>query len=393
MFGKCKQYLNILSIFVFSILINACVSAQNAKYPIPAAENFNVYLGKLKNKKVGLVVNQTSMVGNKHLVDTLISSGISVNKIFAPEHGFRGTADAGEHVKNGIDEKSKVSIVSLYGKNYKPFPEQLKGLDIVVFDIQDVGARFYTFISTLHYVMEACAENNIPVIVLDRPNPNGQYFDGPVLDTAFKSFVGMHPIPIVHGLTMAELANMINGEGWLKNKVKCNLEVVLCANYTHESTYSLPIKPSPNLPNDLAITLYPSLCLFEGVRQASVGRGTTTPFQIYGGVNPAFGKYTFVPKAIEGMDKKPKFKDSTCYGHNLIEENAIKKEFTLKYVLDMYQNSPDTAKFFNPFFDKLAGNNTLRKAIKAGKSESEIRKMWKDDLKKYAVLRKKYLLY
>lgn len=353
------------------------------------------YLQILKNKQVALVVNQTSSFEKIHLVDSLLKLKINIKTIFAPEHGFRGTADAGEHVNNSKDISTGLAIISLYGKNSKPTPEQLQGIEVIVFDIQDVGARFFTYISTLHYIMEACAEQNIKVIVMDRPNPNGNYVDGPVLNMKFKSFVGMHPVPVVHGLTIGEYAQMINGEKWLKNGIICDLTIIKCKNYNHKISYVLPIKPSPNMPNNVAIKLYPSLCLLEGVEQASLGRGTLFPFQVYGGLQAEFGDFTFTPIPIEGMDKNPKYNGKLCFGKDLRKSNDTLQGFTLKYVLDMYSKTKDTSTFFikNLFFDKLAGTDQLRLAIKAGKTEEQIRKDWQLDLNAFKVIRKKYLLY
>lgn len=358
--------------------------------PKPAAENLSSYLKLLKGKKIALVVNQTSTVGKTHLADTLLASGIQIIKIFSPEHGFRGKADAGEHVNNETDSKTGLPVISLYGRNKKPDREQLKDVDIIVFDIQDVGVRFYTYISTLHYVMEAAAENNKEVLILDRPNPNGFYIDGPVLDTSCASFVGMHPIPIVHGLTVGELAGMINGEKWLTGGKNCKLTVIKATSYTHKSHYSLPVKPSPNLPNDLSIRLYPSLCLFEGTN-ISVGRGTLFPFQAIGFPDTAFGRFTFTPKSIEGMAKNPPCENKLCYGVDFREKEPV--NFTLKYLIDFYRLYPDKKHYFNNFFEKLAGNKELRKQIEQGMTEAQIRKTWEKDLDNYRTMRKKYLLY
>ena len=330
----------------------------------------NEYLPRLYGKKVGLVVNHTSIVGNTHLADTLLSLNIEVSKVFAPEHGFRGSADAGEKVKDGVDSKTGIPIISLYGKNKKPTPEQLNGIEVVIFDIQDVGARFYTYISTMHYVMEACAENNIPVIVLDRPNPNGMYVDGPVLDTSVSSFVGLHPIPIVHGLTVGELANMINGEKWLKNGIKCDLTIIKNQGYTHESSYSLPVKPSPNLPNDLSISLYPSLCLFEGTT-ISVGRGTYEPFQQIGHPDLMDMPHEFIPRRIDGMSKYPPHENEICRGLKF-DDKPFSSGFTLKYLIDFYNQFENKDGYFNDFFTKLAGSKVLAQQIKDGKSEKQI---------------------
>ena len=322
----------------------------------------------------------------------MISKDISVKKVFAPEHGFRGTADAGEHVKDGIDSKTGVPLISLYGSNKKPNQQQLKDIDVVVFDIQDVGARFYTYISTLHYVMEACAEAGIYLIVLDRPNPNGHYIDGPILENEHQSFVGMHPVPVVHGLTIGEYAQMINGEGWLKNNVKCELRVIKMRHYTHQTPYSLPIKPSPNLPNDQAINLYPSLCFFEGTF-INAGRGTEMQFQIFGAPSLPASKYTFeyTPQANEGA-KNPKFKGQLCHGKDLRNEPRLSK-INLEWLIEAYNANGKKSGFFNSFFVKLAGTEKLQKQIEQGLSAEEIRDSWKEGLENFKEIRKKYLLY
>lgn len=361
---------------------------------LPAADRPDIYLPLLKGKRVALAVNQTSVLSqrdNLHLVDFLIQSGIEVKKVFVPEHGFRGDADAGELVKNQIDAKTGLPLVSLYGASKKPSKEAFSDVDVVIFDIQDVGIRFYTFISTLHYLMEACAEQNKPLMILDRPNPNGDYVDGPILKEGYTSFVGMHPIPVVHGLTVGELAQMINGEGWLENKVKAPIEIIPIANWTHDTHYSLPIKPSPNLPNDVAIRLYPSLCYFEGT-DVSLGRGTLFPFQVYGYPDPKFGDFTFTPVSIEGMSKNPPQQDKQCFGKDLRNE-SLSHRFTLSYLLEAYQLSGKKEQFFNNFFDKLAGSDQLRKDMLAGKSEAEIRATWQAGLEAYKTLRQSYLLY
>ncbi|EAY26574.1 exo-beta-N-acetylmuramidase NamZ family protein [Microscilla marina] len=358
------------------------------------AAQMNKYIPLLKGKKIALVVNQTSVVGNTHLVDSLLALNLPIQKVFAPEHGFRGKADAGEHVKNSKDTKTNLPIISLYGKNKKPSPQQLADIDWVVFDIQDVGARFYTYISTMHLVMEACAENNKKVLVLDRPNPNGHYVAGPMLNPRLKSFVGMHPIPIVHGLTVGELAKMINQEKWLKGRRSCKLTIIKVKNYTHQTRYSLPVKPSPNLPNNLSIALYPSLCLFEGT-QISVGRGTYSPFQMIGYPEKKFGKDTFTPKSIPGMSKYPKHKNKVCYGIDFRHKDntGLIKGFSLKYLIDYYRKFGNKAKFFNGYFDTLVGNFSLQQKIKKGWTAEAIEKSWEKDLKKYKTLRRKYLLY
>lgn len=362
--------------------------------PLPGADQPDRYLPLLKGKKVGLVVNQTSVLTQQeglHLVDFLLKEGVKVQKVFVPEHGFRGTADAGEVVKNDTDKETGLPLVSLYGDNKKPSKSSLADLDLVVFDLQDVGLRFYTYISTLHYLMEACAENGKPLIILDRPNPNGDYIDGPLLRKEFSSFVGMHPIPVIHGLTVGELAQMINGEGWLSNGIKADIQVIKTENWKHSTPYKLPVKPSPNLPNDLSIRLYPSLCFFEGT-DISVGRGTYFPFQVYGAPDGKYGDFTFTPKSINGMSKNPPHENQLCYGSDLREE-PLDHRFTLDYLLDMYKKSGKGAAFFNGFFDKLAGTDQLRKDIIAGKTESEIRQSWEEDLENYRNTRQQYLLY
>lgn len=360
---------------------------------IPGSAQFEAYLPSLKGKNIALVVNHTSVVGKTHLADTLLSLGVTVKNIFAPEHGFRGTADAGAHIDNEVDRKTGLSLISLYGKHKKPTPEDLQGIDVVLFDIQDVGARFYTYSSTLHYVLEACAENKVPLLVLDRPNPNGHYVDGPVLEKAQASFVGLNPIPVVHGCTLGELARMINGEGWLANGAKALLSVIPVANYTHASPVHVTIAPSPNLPNDQAIALYPSLCLFEGTN-VSIGRGTDLQFQVAGTNIAGLGDYTFTPVPKPGaMD--PPLKGQICYGYNLSSLPVRNIGFSLKYLFYFYQKSGLGEKFFTSpsFFDKLAGTDSLRLAIIAGRSEKEIRDSWEPGLVQYRKMRQNYLLY
>jgi uncharacterized protein YbbC (DUF1343 family) len=363
------------------------------------AENYTAYLPLLKDKKVGIVTNQTGVLNyyspeetqvNLNIVDFLLAKKINLQKIFAPEHGFRGTADAGEHVVDGKDTKTGLPIISLYGDNKKPKAEQLAGVDILIFDLQDVGARFYTYISSLHYVMEACAENNIRLIVLDRPNPNGSIVDGPILEKEFTSFVGMHPVPLLHGMTIGEYAQMINGEKWLKNEVKCKLIVIPCLNYKHDMFYSLPIKPSPNLPNDQAINLYASLCLFEGTN-VSVGRGTEKQFQIYGSPFLPKTEFSFTPIPNFGA-KDPLYKNQLCYGEDLTKAAKVSK-LELKWIIKAYNETSDKTKFFNPFFTKLAGTKKLQQQIEAGTSDADIRKSWEKGLKDFKEIRKKYLIY
>ena len=353
------------------------------------AEQIDLYLPDLQGKNVAMVVNHTSLVGKTHLVDTLLSLGIRIRKIFAPEHGFRGEADAGEKVNNSSDAKTGLPLISLYGKNKKPAPEQLADIEVVVFDIQDVGARFYTYTSTMHYVMEACGENAKKLLILDRPNPNGNYVDGPVLNLKYKSFIGMNPIPVVHGMTVCELANMINGEGWLKGNIRCDLKTIKAKNYEHRKSYVLPVRPSPNLPNQQAILMYPTVCLFEGTR-ISVARGTDFPFQAIGGLRPEYGSFQFIPRSTAGS-KEPLHQDKICYGLDLRNEKP--EGLSLRYLLDFYGKSPEKDKFFNNYFDTLAGTDQLRLQIITGMTEAQIRQSWQPDLEKYKLLRKKYLLY
>lgn len=359
---------------------------------LTGAENIEAYFPILQDKKVGIVTNQSGILSDKtHLVDFLLARKIDLKKIYAPEHGFRGTADAGELIKDGKDTKTGLPIISLYGNNKKPKPEQLKGIDIMVFDLQDVGARFYTYISTLHYIMEACAENKITLIVLDRPNPNGSIVDGPVLEKEFTSFVGMHPIPLLHGMTIGEYAQMINGEKWLRDGVQCELKVIRCLNYKREMPYSLPVKPSPNLPNDQAINLYASLCLFEGTN-VSLGRGTEKQFQIYGSpFLPKKSEFSFTPMPNLGA-KDPVHKGVLCYGEDL---STIKKvnRLELQWLIKAYKLTSDKTKFFNDFFPKLAGTKKLQQQIEAGFPEEKIRDSWKKGLEDFKLMRQKYLIY
>lgn len=385
------QRFKILSILTF------IVGSLQAQALRTGAEQTEKLLPLLHHKRVALVVNQTSIVGQAqtHLLDTLLSMGVDVKKVFAPEHGFRGNADAGETVKNGRDVKSGLPILSLYGKNKKPTQEQLADIDVVVFDIQDVGARFYTYISTMHYVMEACAEQNKQLIITDRPNPCDDV-DGPIREAGKKSFVGMHPIPILHGCTVGELAQMINGEGWLKDKVKCRLTVIPVAGWKHGQSYSLPVKPSPNLPNDQSIALYASLCPFEGT-DISVGRGTYMPFQIIGSPTLKGCSYSFTPQPLEGFDKNPLHKGTACYGHDLRHTKAP-QGLSLEYILIYYKEYKEQGKadkfFTRPsWFDLLMGTSTVRQQIMAGKDEATIRQSWQEGLIRYKKMRKKYLLY
>ena len=358
-------------------------------------ERLEAYLHLVEGKKVGFVGNHTSIIDRTHLVDSFLTLGINVVKVFSPEHGFRGTADAGEKVNNEIDAKTGLTIISLYGKNKKPTVNQLKGIDVLIFDIQDVGVRFYTYISTLHYVMEAAAEQNIKVIVLDRPNPNGHYIDGPILEEKYKSFVGLHPVPVVHGMTIGEYAQMINGEKWLKNGVSCDLIVVECRNYSHQKEFNVSVPPSPNLPNMNAIYLYPSLCFFEGT-PISVGRGTAAPFQQLGHPTLIKYQYSFTPKPTVGA-KNPKLLGKKCYGVNLTNQEIVEprnwKKLDLSYLIECYEMYPEKDNYFTNFFNLLAGNSSLQEAIKSGKTATEIRASWKNGIEEYRVIREKYLLY
>jgi len=354
-------------------------------------DNYEKYLPLLKDKKIGIVTNQTGILSDKtHLVDFLLEKKMAIQIIFAPEHGFRGTADAGEHVVDGKDAKTGLSIISLYGDNKKPKPAQLAGIDVMVFDLQDVGARFYTYISSLHYVMEACAENGIPLIILDRPNPNGSIVDGPLLEKEFTSFVGMHPIPLLHGMTIGEYAKMVNGEKWLKDGIQCKLTVIACTNYKREMHYSILVKPSPNLPNAQSINLYASLCLFEGTN-VSVGRGTETQFQIYGSPFLTKTNFSFTPKPNFGA-KDPLYNGKECFGEDLTAYPKLNR-LELKWLLKAYQTTSDKTKFFNAFFTKLAGTKKLQQQIETGVSEEKIRESWKKDLEVFKKMRTKYLIY
>jgi uncharacterized protein YbbC (DUF1343 family) len=361
---------------------------------IVGAEQPEAYLNKLTGKKVGLVVNQSSLVKEKHLVDFLLENKISIVKIFALEHGFRGDVDRGGKLKDEKDEKTGIPIVPAYGNNRKLSREQLADVEIIVFDIQDAGARFFTYISSLHEIMEACATYSKPLLVLDRPNPLGDYVDGPVREPKFKSFVGMHAIPVVHGLTVAELAQMINGEKWLEGGKTCQLEIVKVKNYKHSDKYELPVKPSPNLPNHLSVRLYPSLCFFEGT-VISIGRGTTFPFQVIGYPDPSMGDSLFIPVDMPGMQMDPEHEGKVCYGLDLRRLNPDTITFSLKYLIGFYQKFPEKDKFFNRpnWINLLAGNDKLLKQIQSGVPEAEIRASWKPELEKYKAMRKKYLLY
>ena len=360
---------------------------------VSAAMQLDDYLPMLEGKRVGVVGNQTSIIGKTHLVDSLLSLSVDIRKIYTPEHGFRGKADAGAKVNSSKDEKTGLPIVSLYGKNKKPTPEMLQGIDVILFDLQDVGVRFYTYISTMSYVMEAAAENGLPVIVLDRPNPNGFYVDGPVLKTENKSFVGMHQVPVVYGMTIGEYAMMVNGEGWLKGGINCDLTVIPIKDYNRNAIYELPVKPSPNLPNWESVYLYPTLCFFEG-SIVSLGRGTETPFQVYGHPDMR-GSYTFTPKSTSGASK-PLLEGQRCRGENLVEyahdyaHNA--NELHLEWIIEAYQQLKGKD-FFIDYFRLLAGDKQLRRDIENGKSADEIRTSWENDLEAFKAVREKYLMY
>lgn len=374
-------------------LLLLCLSTKAQTTSVtPGAARTGQYLPLLKGKRVALLVNQTATIGQTHLVDSLLKLNVKITKIFSPEHGFRGHADAGEKVGNSKDEATGLPIVSLYGKHRKADAGDLEDVDVLIFDIQDVGTRFYTYISSLQDLMESAAANKKLLIVLDRPNPNGHYVDGPVLDTAFRSFVGMQPIPIVHGMTVGEYARMLNGEKWLAKKRACRLKVITCQGYTHNTMYQLPIKPSPNLPNMASIYLYPSTCFFEGT-PLSLGRGTDKPFQVFGHPSLPQNLYQFTPRSVPGA-KNPPLLDQLCYGYDLSGEvNNTGNQVQLKWIIKAYELFPEKDKFFNDFFNKLAGNSTLAAQIKAGTSEADIRKSWEPRLLKFKKTRKKYLLY
>ncbi len=390
---------SLLSLFIFSFCAqkstdnteNTSSPPEKPLEPMVGAADFDAYIPSLENKNIALVVNQTSNVGNHHLVDTLLAKGVNIVKIFAPEHGFRGDGYRGETIESEVDDKTGLPLVSLYGKNKKPTETMLSNVDVVIFDIQDVGARFFTYISTMHKVMESCATFNKAFIVLDRPNPHGNYVDGPVLDPAFMSFIGMHKIPISHGLTVGELATMINEEGWLENSLKCDLTVVKCKNYTHDTPYELPMWPSPNLPDQTSVLFYPSLCLFEGTA-ISVGRGTKIPFQIIGYPDKKFGDYNFTPKSIVGMSKYPKHENIECWGINFQGEE-MNLSIGLKYLIEFYDKFDKKDEFFLESFNLLAGTDQLKAQIQNGIDVNTIVESWQPKLNEFKALRKKYLVY
>tara|TARA_B100001778_G_C18598672_1_gene636071 strand:+ start:810 stop:1949 length:1140 start_codon:yes stop_codon:yes gene_type:complete len=378
--AKIKQI-----IFIFILLYNFSIYGENL---IVGAERTQLYLPLLEKKNVAIVGNHTSLIKQTHLVDSLLKHNINIVKVFSPEHGFRGKRDAGEKINNEIDKKTGIGIISLYGKNKKPKKSQLKNIDIIIFDIQDVGARFYTYISTMHYVLEAASEENKKVIILDRPNPNGHYIDGPILENNYKSFVGMHKVPIVHGMTIGEYATMIVGEKWIKEK--CDLTIIKMLNYNRKIAYKLSVKPSPNLPNSKSINLYPSLCLFEGTN-VNIGRGTEKPFQHFGSPQLIHYSYSFIPKSGPGS-KHPKHENKTCYGVNL-ESHSFLSNINLDWLIEAYNQTSNKEDFFNSFFDKLAGTEKLKKQIISGKNTNEIKETWKVGLNQFKKIRKKYLLY
>lgn len=386
--------MKVLKSLILLLFLSLSGFAQSNKV-IVGAESTNEYFPILKNKRVAIMSNHTGMVGKEHLVDILVKNKINMICILSPEHGFRGNADAGEHVSSSVDEKTGIPIRSLYdGKDQKPSPETMDSFDILIIDIQDVGLRFYTYYITMARLMDACAEYNKKVIVLDRPNPNGHYIDGPILDMKHKSGVGWLPIPVVHGMTLGELAMMINGERWLPQSRVCDVTVIKCKNYTHQTLYRLPVAPSPNLPNMKSIYLYPSTCLFEAT-PVSLGRGTEFPFQVYGHPNMKGYSFSFTPRSIPGAKNPPQL-DRECFGvdlRNIPDEEIFKKGFDLSYIIDAYKNLNLDDHFFRPFFEKLVGVSYIRKMIMEGRSADEIKAMWKDDVEKFRQQRKPYLLY
>lgn len=389
---KMRRTLFSLAFFMLISLSPACTARQ---YPVPGADQIELYKHLIEGKTVAIVANQTSLIGTTYLVDTLLSLGIHIKEIFAPEHGFRDLADAGETIENGKDIQTGIPVISLYGKHLKPTSDELAGIDVIIFDIQDVGTRFYTYISTLHYILESCAENHVKCLVLDRPNPNGFYFDGNVLDTAYRSFVGIDPVPVVHGMTVGEYAGMLNGEGWLKNGVKCDLFVIKCRNYAHQTLYDLPVKPSPNLPNQNAVYLYPSICFFEGTA-ISLGRGTSFPFQVFGSPELPDRGFSFIPESVPGA-KNPVLLGIKCFGTDLRDASkkklVPKPELNLGWLISAYNDFPQKDKFFNSYFDVLAGGPALREQIQKGMTAVQIRETWKEELVKFGKIREKYLLY
>lgn len=385
-----------ITVVLISLAINSCGNEVTQEVILPGIYQTDIYFPLLKSKRIALVANKTSKFKSVHLIDSLISAQIDVTIIFAPEHGFEMDYEAGAAVKSESYNKESLQIISLYGKNYKPQKKDLEHIDIIIFDLQDVGVRFFTYLSTLHYVMEVCAELNKSLILLDRPNPNGFYIDGPVLDTAFSSFVGMHPVPIVYGMTIGEYAKMINGEGWLKDSLVCDLRVVPCVAYTHKSKYALPVSPSPNLPDTLSVELYPTLALFEG-SPVSIGRGTEFPFQVVGHPDYPVREYTFTPKSIPGKSENPKFKDQICFGLDFRNDSTLmligKNKVDLEFVIKVWNDLGAKKDFFTSYFNLLAGNDKLCQQIYHGMTAKEIRKNWETDLDNFKKIRDKYLIY
>ena len=388
-----KRFISAIAFSIFIFTSSSCIGDE--RQPIPGANQLELYKNIIEGKSVAVVANQTSMIGSTHLVDKLLSIEINIKVIFSPEHGFRNLADAGEIINNGKDPETGIPLISLYGSHLKPTSQDLSGIDVVIFDIQDVGTRFYTYISTLHYIMESCAENHVKCLVLDRPNPNGFYFDGNILDTAYSSFVGMDPVPVVHGMTVGEYAGMINSEGWLKNGAKCDLIVIKCKNYSHKTLYDLPVKPSPNLPNQTSVYLYPSICFFEGTA-ISLGRGTSFPFQVFGSPDLPDKGFSFIPESVPGA-KNPPLLGIKCFGTDLrdaIEKKlAPKPELNLDWLISAYNDFPQKDKFFTSYFDVLAGGPVLREQIQKGMTSEQIRETWKEGLARFSKIRQKYLLY
>lgn len=392
---KCKIQL-ILSLLVFSLYCCAPPDVAGNKRIKTGAEQTGKYIQQLKDKNIALVANHTSVVNNTNLLDTLLALGVHVKQVFSPEHGFRGNGDAGETIHSFVDEKTGLPVISLYGSSKKPTSENLAGIDVVIFDLQDVGVRYYTYISTMHYVMEACAENNVELLILDRPNPNGFYVDGPVLDTNYRSFVGMHPVPIVHGMTIAEYALMINGEGWLKNSIRCKLNYIPCQNYTHDSLYKLPVPPSPNLQNMQAVYLYPSLGFFEGT-VLNVGRGTEFPFQVFGSPDLKDSGFSYTPRSIDGASKFPLHENQKCYGVDLrnypVKKVIESKSINLDWLVLGFSYSNNSKGFFNLYFYNISGTKQLKDQIIQKKTVREIHESWQPELAKFKNVRKKYLIY
>ena len=388
-----KKFLFVLAFFSVILTYSTCFGVDSI--PLPGANQIELYLKIIEGKSVAVVANQTSMVGQTYLIDNLLNIGIYIKVIFAPEHGFRNLADAGETITGGKDSETGIPVISLYGSHLKPTAADLAGIDIAIFDIQDVGTRFYTYISTLHNLLEACGENHVKCLILDRPNPNGFYFDGNIPDTTYRSFVGMDPIPIVHGMTVGEYAQMLNGEGWLKGGVKCDLTVIKCKNYDHQTLYVLPVKPSPNLPNQNSVYLYPSICFFEGTN-LSLGRGTSFPFQVFGSPKLPDKGFSFTPESVPGATNPPLL-GIKCFGtdlRNAMEMKLVPKpEIDLDWVISAYNDFPEKDKFFTKYFDTLAGGPILREQIQKGMTSAQIRETWKPGLEKFGKIREKYLLY